>query len=624
MQHLFNFRFLAIRLGIAMFGFTLCRLIFFGFNSTAFPETGPMDFIWALYFDAATVAMFFSPFIFISLVPVPFRYNRWWMMLRNFSFHLINLVCIILNCIDVKFIQFTAKRSTADLFTILGFGNDAENILPSVFRDYWWVALLVLFVFGICLWLYRLSIKKEKSNFSINWLKDSLVFVLSIALFIVVARGGFGLKPISVISASGFTTPANLPIVLNTPFTMVKTWGQPGLQELSFFSEDEVRKIYNPVRQVSGTFSHKGHNVVIFLMESYSTHYLKSYSGRARSCAPFLDSLIQHSLWFPRAYANGKRSIEGTPAVMASIPTFMPEPFITSRYNANKITSFATLLKPHGYHSSYFHGATNGSMGFDNFCKLAQFDAYNGRTEFNDDRYFNGNWGIHDEEFFQFFADQLISYPKPLVSVMFSITSHHPYNFPDKYASVFNKSDVPMENAVEYADYALRKFFDKLKKTDWYNNTLFIITADHTGDSQDPYYAGVEGRYRIPLIFFHPGDTSLKGRNEKIVSQADIMPSVMDYLGYEMNYFAYGESVFQQGEGMAYHMLNDIYQLVSKDYLIQYSGENTIGLFNLKEDSLCQKDLTSVDPNREKMEKLMKAVLQVYNNTHIKNKMTVE
>lgn len=623
MQHLSNLRLLLIRLGIAMLGFMLCRIIFFAFNAGMFPDWKMMDFVYGIYFDAATVAMFFSPFIFLSLIPLHFRKQKYLLLLRDFSFHLINLVSIILNCIDVKFIQFTAKRSTADLFTILSFGSDAENILPSVFRDYWWVAILVAMVFGLCFWLYRRTKKKEtESHFS--YLPQSVVFVLSIGIFVLIARGGFGLKPISVITASQYTSPANLPIVLNTPFTMVKTWGQPGLTEFHFYSDEEVAKVYNPIRKVSGKFSHPNCNVVVFLMESYSTHYLQSYCGRERSCAPFLDSLIGESLMFTHAYANGKRSIEGTPAVMASLPTFMPEPFITSRYNANRITSFGTLLKKYGYHSSYFHGATNGSMGFDNFCKLAQFDDYNGRSEFNDDRYFNGNWGIHDEEFFQFFADKLISYPRPQVGILFSITSHHPYNFPDKYAKVFNKSQIPMENAVEYADFALRRFFDRMKKTDWYNNTLFIITADHTGDSQDPYYAGVEGRYRIPLVFFHPGDSTLKGKNDKVVSQADILPSVMDYLGYDMQFFSYGQSVFENNEGLAYMMVNDIHQLVTKDYLIQFAGEDPIALFKLPEDSLCEKNILSSDPQAPYMTKLIKSVVQVYNNTHIKNKMTVE
>jgi len=624
--HLSHFRPLLLRLGIAMLSFSICRIIFYAFNAGLFPEAGFMDFFWGMYFDAATVAMMFFPFILLSIIPHPFRYHRITRITRNLIFHITNIACILLNSIDVKFIQFQAKRSTMDIVKIMSFGNDAGNVLPSVFRDYWWVGLMVILISIPMVLLYKKTSKVEDRIALLpqQYLWQISFFVIATGLTILVARGGFGLKPISVITASRFTSPSTIPLVVNTPFTFVKTIGMEGLPEVDFIPENELPTLYKTIHVPSGKMNHPGTNVVIFLMESYSTHYLKTYSARERSCAPFLDSLMQHSLWFSRAYANGKRSIEGTPSVMAAIPGFMPEPFITSPYNSNRITSFATVLKKHGYHSSYFHGATNGSMGFDNFTKLCGFDAYNGRTEFNDDRYFNGNWGIHDEEFFQFFANQLQSYPGPRVGIMFSITSHHPYNFPDKYAKVFNKSDVPMENAVEYADYALRKFMDKMRTFDWYKNTLFVFTADHTSDSHDPYYSGCEGRFRVPLIFFHPGDTTLRGRMDKVVSHIDVLPSVMDYLGYPDRYFSFGESVFEPGEGKAYMIINDIYQLITKDYIVQFAGEDLVGLFNYNTDSLAQHNLMGTDVNEAAMKKKIQAIIQTYNNSLIRNKMYVE
>ena len=159
------------------------------------------------------------------------------------------------------------------------------------------------------------------------------------------------------------------------------------------------------------------------------------------SFTPFIDSLIQESLVFTNGFSNGRRSIEGIPAVIAGIPSLMNSPFITSAYSGDKFYSLPYLLKQEGYNTSFYHGGTNGTMGFDNFCKAAGIDAYYGRYEYNNDKDFDGNWGIFDEPFLQFMAKSLDKTPQPFMASVFTLSSHHPYTIPEKYKNKFIKGN---------------------------------------------------------------------------------------------------------------------------------------------------------------------------------------
>jgi phosphoglycerol transferase MdoB-like AlkP superfamily enzyme len=211
---------------------------------------------------------------------------------------------------------------------------------------------------------------------------------------------------------------------------------------------------------------------------------------------------------------------------MGSIPS-LGVPYFLSPYSGDRINSLASLLEEKGYHTSFFHGAPNGSMGFQAFMNLAGVDHYYGMTEYGNDDDFDGLWGIWDEKFLQFYARKLNEFPQPFVSSFFSVTSHHPFKIPDEFEDTFKGGPLPIHKCVEYTDYGLRQFFKRASKMPWYENTLFVITADHTSSNiQFPEHRTAWGFYSIPIIFFKP-DHSVQGRDSVIAQQIDIMPSLL-------------------------------------------------------------------------------------------------
>ena len=306
------------------------------------------------------------------------------------------------------------------------------------------------------------------------------------------------MKPLQLITASKFTTPALFPLIYNTPFTILHTMKGDGLKPLHYFDHQKAKQYFDPVVEISSLKNQKKDNVIIIILESFSYDYVSCVSKK-KGYTPFLDSLAAYSLLFDNAFANGKKSIEAVPSILASLPNLLEEPYITSQYGSNTIAGLPFVLKGKGYETSFFHGGRNGTMGFDNFCKAAGVQKYFGMNEYIGPEAYDGDWGIRDEEFLQFFAGELSKMKQPFFSSVFTISSHHPYTVPQKYKNRFRGGNLPIYKSIEYADYSLQQFFNRIKHEPWYNHTLFVFTADHAAQEEDNSTKKRADLFRIPI-----------------------------------------------------------------------------------------------------------------------------
>ena len=176
-----------------------------------------------------------------------------------------------------------------------------------------------------------------------------------------------------------------------------------------------------------------------------------------------------------------------------------------------------------------------------------------------------------------------------------------------------------------YSDQSLREFFHTIQHMPWYKNTLFVITADHTSEGYYPYYQTDIGQYAIPLLFFQPGD-ELKGRSTLVAQQTDILPSVIDYLGYDKPYVAYGSSLFDTtAPHFSVHFISGLYGLIKDDHYIEFDGDRVTSLYDLRGDPLLKNNLVTSDKvTRDKASEFLKAYIQQYNNRIIENRLTLD
>jgi len=254
---------------------------------------------------------------------------------------------------------------------------------------------------------------------------------------------------------------------------------------------------------------------------------------------------MANGLYYTQAHANGRRSIDGLPAIVASMPKMMDEAFITSPYADAPFTSLPNLLAARGYSTSFYHGGHNGTMGFDAFTRSAGYARYSGRDEYPYEGDNDGVWGIRDEPYLQFWAHELNKERQPFFSTMFTLSSHHPYKLPPADAQRFKGGVLTIHPTLKYADNALREFFNTARKMSWYRNTLFVITADHTADlERNGEQSGSAYDFWIPLVYYMPGRITPMA-DARTTQQIDILPTVLDMLGYEEPFFAFGNSTLR-------------------------------------------------------------------------------
>ena len=300
--------------------------------------------------------------------------------------------------------------------------------------------------------------------------------------------------------------------------------------------------------------------------------------------------------------------------------------YLTSAYAANRIESLPKLLQKRYYSSAFFHGASNGSMNFDTFADVSGFDEYHGRDEYGNEEHYDGTWGIYDEEFYGYSVEQIGKMKQPFFTTIFSISSHPPYAIPDRYKDRFNGGPSEMHNSIRYADFALSQFFDQAKKQSWYDNTLFIVVADHTPATNRQMYYKEQGYMHIPLVFHHPTNDFFKGRNEKVVSQVDILPSILHLMGYEHPFFSFGQSVFNKKRGYSASQVGNkqIYfgSHKGEDYVLLLQNEELTSAYKLND--VFQKNNLKGKVDFSKLEDHFKAIIQTYNYALIHNEMTIE
>jgi phosphoglycerol transferase MdoB-like AlkP superfamily enzyme len=616
------------RLGFLLALYTILRLAFYGVHQALFPavtytQLAQIGF-YGLRFDIAAVLYINVIVAILHLVPVKARASRAWVNVTKIFFYFFNIVAFIFIVADFAYFPFILKRSDSGVFS---YSFDIWQLLPQFMADYWYLLLLGLALLFFVELFYRKTqsnllkatsnivntkpLRARAATFTVEW----LVFLLGLSLTVIGMRGGLQLRPITPITATKYVAPALTPLIINTPFNIIHTLQRKHLNVPQYAPQDTVDahfSVYKNLEVVPKQTLKRTDNVVIIIMESLSKSYTNLDGNN--SYTPFLDSLMQHSLVFTKAFANGKHSNQGIAAILSSIPVLMHEPYPVSIYQANNLAGLGSVLSPKGYHTSFFHGANNGSFNIDVFSNAAGFVHYYGRNEYNNDADFDGNWGIFDEPYFKYAAQTINDFPEPFITGIFTLTAHYPFALPQGYNNKFKKGSVPMHELCGYADYALSQFFAEAATMPWYNNTLFIITADHTGAITNEYEAARLGAYSIPMLWYKPDNSLAAQSYNDIVQQIDIMPSVLDYLGFQEAYTAFGNSVFNKDtttNRYAYSYLSGVYQIIDDNYLLQFDGTQSMAMYAYKTDSLLQRNVLKQYPNKQRvLEKQLKMIIQ--------------
>ncbi len=452
----------------------------------------------------------------------------------------------------------------------------------------------------------------------------SLIFVAVVAnMFLWFA------KYLSPMSASLLVSAGYTGLYTNSPQVFLYSFhsGWTYVKPLHFYSDKDADQMVPVFYGHKNSKAPNGKNIVLFILESFSFSYLDK-NNPDKPSTPFFDSLINHSTFFSNAYANNTTSANGLCSILSGIPSLINQPFFSSAYASNPVNSIGLALKKNGYETSFFLGANDDHFGFKKGTKLLGIDNYYNGEAFSKSQH-DGTWGIYDEPFLQYFATQSAQIKQPFFSVLFTISSHFPFKVPDSLLNAFpTKHNYANERAVSYVDYAFRKFFEKVKNTAWFQNTIFIFTADHVSkeNTRESATFNFNSYYHIPIFIFDPKNPI--GREvPNLVQHTDIPSTIAVLTGISDTILSFGQPFFDTS---SYHYTmnrysENIVQLIDTNMLLQYDIINNrlLDLYSIQRNDELLKitDPTKIMKANATKVPLLKAYMQQYFNRLHYNKL---
>ena len=625
---------IAIALAVMMAG----RVAYFAENYATFANTLSDNDMASLLsgslrFDISAV-MYLNIVVVVALLLLPASRQR----ITLWLFAIMNGAGLAMNLADSVYYKYTGHRTTMSVFSEFSHDDNIYKVFGAETVSHWYLFAVFAAVMVMTILAARLAIRRHASQYARLGTR-LLTLIIFIPLCIFGMRGGIGraVRPITVSNANQYVSrPHDAALVLNTPFSMLRTMGKSVFHDPRYYTDAELAGIYSPLHEPEtlAEDSVRRKNVCIIIVESLGREYVGALNehldgGRYKGFTPFVDSLSRHSLTFDISLANGRKSIDAMPSILSGIPQFI-EPFFLTPAAMNRVGGMARSLAADGYTTAFFHGASNGSMGFEAFAKASGFGAYYGRTEYDADKRFggekdfDGTWAIWDEEFMQYYAAAMGSLRQPFMTTVFTASSHHPYSLPEKYRDVYKdtpnpqaegivRKENPIHKCVRYTDMALRRFFETASREPWYSNTIFVITADHTNLYDHDIYGTDLGLFSSTLLFFDPSGEMPRGRSHVIAQQTDIMPTILAWLGHRRPFVAWGKDLLSTAaeDSWAVNYNNGLYQYVTPRWLIQHDGQQLKAVYDYDKDPLLRKNIMQ-EVNVETDVRRLKGIIQSY------------
>lgn len=628
--------------------YEICRLAFLFENWSLYSANMSWHTFWDITlggwrFDTSAIFYTNALVILLYLFPLHIKERRGYCLTTKWIYVVINSAAILMNLADSVFFEFRKHRSSMAIFEEFKGDNNLGGIVGVEVINHWYFVILAAALIYFLWKCYRYPGTPVKPR-GRYYLTQIITLVIIAPIAICGMRGNTfftATRPISVNYAHKFVNdPMQTGIVLNTPFSMIRTVNQMAEKTPILFKDEEsLAAVYSPLHTPSDSLTVRKRNIVILVVESFAQEFIGALNkdldnGTYKGYTPFTDSLLQHCLSFEQSFANGGFSIDALPAVIASIPR-MDRPFVLSPHSLNHINSLASELKNMGYFSAFFHGADNESLGFNAFMKQAGIDRYFGKNEFVADprfggmKEFDGKWGIWDEPFLQYFCAEISEMPQPFMASVFTLSSHHPFAVPEKYKDVFVDEGLhKLHKCIRYADYSLKRFFESASKEPWFKNTIFIINADHASSKRThDVYFGEVGGFRIPILFYDPSGEFPSGRRSGIVQQMDIMPTMLNYVGYDRPYIAFGKDILNTPYDETWAFNWDFFpQYFKGDYVMRMENQQISEIYNYKKDPLLKENLKGKLPKDQERDMFehMCAIIQSYKQRMDANNVTAK
>ncbi|MDF1701250.1 MAG: sulfatase-like hydrolase/transferase [Planctomycetota bacterium] len=573
-----------------------------------------MAFVHALRFDLAGLIILNIPVMILLNAPLPQIKPRWWKRITFVIFALANTAGFLLNLADLGYYPNVQRRIIFEPF------DQTEHLLvcfPGWVEEFPLLIFGGFAVLGLLMWMLAIGARRLDRAFEETtgiWRTHIWAAVLIVICGLGI-RGGLQdgiMRPADAFSYSTHTAVGDL--TLNSTYTVLLNGFLPSFPVMKSMPEDEAVGIARAL--VSGrddTWLDAAHpflretkpegeprklNVVILMQESWTAANVGP-DEKGISRTPHFDALAAQGALFTNFLATSQRSSEAVPSVITAVPAIFRRPIIGSRIELVRYRGMGDILREHGYTCSFHHGASPTIEGFRGFSKLAGFHHYYSRDDYDGEEEAeernDGKWGIFDHLFYRHAARTFDAVDGPFAGVIFGLSPHDPYRIPPSLAKQFetDTGDTAYQRHLRYSDYALHQFFEYARTRPWFENTIFLITADHTRFAPP---GSLYESFHVPLLVYAPGLVEPAVRSE-LTSHVDMLPTVIDLLRLPTTHASMGLSVFDQAHPhRAVVKRSGRYVIFGETYALQSDLHGTEALYAYKEDSRFETDLAAKHP----------------------------
>lgn len=551
---------------IVLIFFWLTRLVFIIHNAILIDVTSFNDVVkicvGGLRIDGCILAYSNSVFILMRFAPWPWAYNRYWIAISNWMLIIVNSISLLLNLADTAYFPFTGYRMSWQSFMNVATDPETFGVLMSYLPRFWWAYLAGIFSVALMGWLItRVEIVNSRRYCGpkyVLWIAKTIIFLLAGGFTFMCMRGWTSFIDRPLERATGVTLVSNIqhfPAVLNTPFSIFYSRkGDVLVERIEVVDPGKLQKLRNGVIENKNLIMNNK-NLFVIIIESGGSIHSKIFNPVAGDTAysksmTFIDSLATVSLINRHMFASGRTSTQGITHIFSGMPYFGASYLVESPYVENVFDSPARLLAKEGYDTRFYYGCSKGNYHIDETAQLSGFKTTLSRESYDNDKEFDGKWGIWDKRMAEFVVSDLTNAyngDTPFLASWFTITAHEPAHFPsDEDLKGYNYLKASPERAMEYTDRALRHFFDLARRQPWYENTIFVITSDHGQRNYKDFHTNNLYAYsHIPFIIYAPHGAVTPGVIDDMpMSQIDVPPTLLDLVGYNKPYVTFGTSMF--------------------------------------------------------------------------------
>lgn len=584
--------------------FAICRLSLYYSYPEYFSSLSTQQFLTALIkgiqFDSATIAS--SSVLFITLLTLPFQRIQTQKLRRICLSFITTIVFLLLTyfLVDISYFGEVKRHIGADFLNITSDVSAMTGLALNSRITEILYGITLLSIFAI---IWHLYIIKPENTQSIKIPKKLAIrlfyWLCAVALMIFSIRGFIPTgRPINIADAftnNGSMAQANLS--LNPAYLSFRE-SQKRIQHhpLDLISKKETLAF---AQQHPNLFAWQhpqalsnGKNIIFILLESWNYRHIDGLSGTSYKVTPFFDSLIPKAQVWDNYYAAGQRSIIGIQATLSSVPVLPSFGSIGFGLEIKNFSRIGDMVNHHGYRSIMMQTSKRRSFQMENIAKALGFTEYYGQEDIPILLDYPQSQPLFgwDYEGLQFLADKLItptSHQQPFFAFLFTGSTHEPFPHLPKAFELYPhdfRAESGYLNALRYSDWSLEQFFDRIKNEPWFNNTIFILTADHTLNMPDRNNLNNESQkqitlsredFHIPLLIYTPDGSLAPKRIPHIASQYDLLPTIIDLLDFNQKVYTFGQSLYDSHQNeQAYVFAGDSLGLITQTQSTFFNEDN--------------------------------------------------